>query len=134
MAGYRGATRDAYALDLRQFVAWCDQHDLRLLEVRRADIECFARDLEVVVFELAPLCPRCPWLALGPVRPGRPQRSASGRSRQRLGLLAGAFYPDPRAAGPRGEATEGVVRDWSPLPQLSSRLTLAVDGADHRLE
>ena len=46
LAGYRGQTRDAYALDLRQFVAWCEQHDLRLFAVRRADIECFARDLE----------------------------------------------------------------------------------------
>jgi integrase/recombinase XerD len=39
-------TRDAYALDLRQFVAWCEQRGLRLFEARRADIECFARDLE----------------------------------------------------------------------------------------
>jgi site-specific recombinase XerD len=46
LAGYRGLTRDAYALDLRQFVAWCDQHKLHLFDVRRADIECFARDLE----------------------------------------------------------------------------------------
>ena len=46
LAGYRGLTRDAYMLDLRQFVAWCDQHHLELLAVRRADIECFARDLE----------------------------------------------------------------------------------------
>lgn len=46
LAGYRGLTREAYALDLRQFLAWCDVHDLRLFAVRRADIECFARDLE----------------------------------------------------------------------------------------
>ncbi|HEX4935698.1 MAG TPA: hypothetical protein VFV33_21105, partial [Gemmatimonadaceae bacterium] len=46
LAGYRGQTRDAYALDLRQFVAWCEQHELKLFAVRRADIECFARDLE----------------------------------------------------------------------------------------
>ena len=46
LAGYRGLTRDAYALDLRQFVAWCKEHDRRLFAVRRADIECFARDLE----------------------------------------------------------------------------------------
>jgi Phage integrase, N-terminal SAM-like domain len=39
-------TRDAYALDLRQFIAWCDEHNLRLFTARRADIECFARDLE----------------------------------------------------------------------------------------
>ena len=46
LAGYRGFTRDAYALDLRQFTAWCWQHDYRLFEVRRVDIGCFARDLE----------------------------------------------------------------------------------------
>ena len=46
LAGYRGLTRDAYALDLRQFVAWCSDHDIRLFGARRADIECFARDLE----------------------------------------------------------------------------------------
>lgn len=46
LAGYRGMTRDAYALDLRQFVTWCDQHDLALFSVRRADIECYARNLE----------------------------------------------------------------------------------------
>ncbi|MGH9137137.1 MAG: tyrosine-type recombinase/integrase [Acidimicrobiales bacterium] len=46
LAGYRGLTRDAYALDLRQFIAWCDAHSLRLFAVRRADIECYARDLE----------------------------------------------------------------------------------------
>ena len=39
-------TRRAYAHDAREFVAWCDQHDLKLFAVRRADIECFARDLE----------------------------------------------------------------------------------------
>ena len=26
LAGHRGLTRDAYALDLRQFMVWCDQH------------------------------------------------------------------------------------------------------------
>ena len=46
LAGYRGLTRDAYALDLRQFVVWCDTQDLRLFDVRRSDIERFARDLE----------------------------------------------------------------------------------------
>lgn len=46
LAGYRGLTRDAYALDLHQFIAWCHEHDRRLFDVRRADIECFARDLE----------------------------------------------------------------------------------------
>ena len=46
LAGYSGLTREAYELDLRQFTDWCQQHRLRLFQARRADIECFARDLE----------------------------------------------------------------------------------------
>jgi hypothetical protein len=46
LAGYTGLTREAYALDLRQFTAWCQLRHLRLFQARRADIECFARDLE----------------------------------------------------------------------------------------
>src|SRR5262249_10738635 len=43
LAGYRGLTRDAYALDLRQFTTWCRARSLNLFAVRRADIESFAR-------------------------------------------------------------------------------------------
>jgi integrase/recombinase XerD len=46
LAGYRGLTREAYALDLRQFTTWCRTRSLNLFAVRRADIESFARDLE----------------------------------------------------------------------------------------
>jgi site-specific recombinase XerD len=46
LAGYSGLTREAYGLDLRQYAGWCHQHHLRLFQARRADIECFARDLE----------------------------------------------------------------------------------------
>jgi len=46
LAGYSGLTREAYELDLRQFASWCQQHHRRLFQARRADIECFARDLE----------------------------------------------------------------------------------------
>jgi integrase/recombinase XerD len=46
LAGYRGQTRDAYSLDLRQFTTWCRARSLPLFAVRRADIEMFARDLE----------------------------------------------------------------------------------------
>ena len=46
LAGYSGLTREAYTLDLRLFAAWCAQHNLGLFEARRADIECFGRDLE----------------------------------------------------------------------------------------
>ena len=46
LAGYAGTTRDAYALDLRQWVTWCAGHDLEVFAVRRAHIELFARYLE----------------------------------------------------------------------------------------
>ena len=46
LAGYRGLTREAYALDLRQFTTWCRAHSVALFAVRRADIESFARELE----------------------------------------------------------------------------------------
>ncbi len=46
LAGYRGLTREAYALDLRQFTGWCRSRSLSLFSVRRADIESFARQLE----------------------------------------------------------------------------------------
>ena len=39
LAGYRGLTRDAYALDLRQFTNWCRTRSVALFAVRRADIE-----------------------------------------------------------------------------------------------
>jgi integrase/recombinase XerD len=46
LAGYTGLTREAYALDLRQYASWCQQCHTRLFQARRADIECFARDME----------------------------------------------------------------------------------------
>jgi integrase/recombinase XerD len=48
LAGYRGLTREAYALDLRQFAGWCRARSLALFAVRRADIEGFARELEAI--------------------------------------------------------------------------------------
>jgi Phage integrase, N-terminal SAM-like domain len=46
LAGYTGLTREAYGLDLRQFASWCQEYHIGLFQARRADIECFARDLE----------------------------------------------------------------------------------------
>ena len=48
LAGYRGLTREAYTLDLRQFTGWCRARSLNLFAVRRADIEGFARELEAM--------------------------------------------------------------------------------------
>ena len=36
LAGYRGLTREACTLDLRQFTGWCRERSLPLLAVRRA--------------------------------------------------------------------------------------------------
>jgi len=46
LAGYRGLTRETYALDLRQFTSWCRARSLALFAARRADIESVVRDLE----------------------------------------------------------------------------------------
>jgi hypothetical protein len=45
LAGYRGLTRQAYELDLRQFAGWWRQHQLRLFGARRADIAVLALTL-----------------------------------------------------------------------------------------
>jgi Phage integrase, N-terminal SAM-like domain len=46
LAGYSGLTRDAYALDLRQYVQWCAERAVTVFGARRADIESFGRHLE----------------------------------------------------------------------------------------
>jgi integrase len=48
LAGYRGLTREACTLDLRQFTGWCRARSLPLFPVRRTDIETFARELEAL--------------------------------------------------------------------------------------
>ena len=48
LVGYRGLTREAYTLDLRQWAGWCRARSLPLFSVRRADIETFARELEAL--------------------------------------------------------------------------------------
>jgi hypothetical protein len=37
LAGYRGLTREAFSLDLRQFTTWCRARSLALFAARRAD-------------------------------------------------------------------------------------------------
>jgi site-specific recombinase XerD len=48
LAGYGGLTREAYELDLRQYVHWCTEHRISLFEARRVDIESFGRRLEML--------------------------------------------------------------------------------------
>ena len=58
LAGYSGLTREAYTLDLRQYVAWCTEHDLALFGARRSDIETFGRHLEALGRERATIARR----------------------------------------------------------------------------
>lgn len=46
LSGYSGLTRDACALDLRQFAIWCRELELHLFDSKRVQLEAFARDLE----------------------------------------------------------------------------------------
>jgi integrase/recombinase XerD len=46
LAGYSGNTRVSYTTDLRLFSTWCAENRLRLLDVRRAHLEMFARTME----------------------------------------------------------------------------------------
>ena len=46
LAGYRGLTRDAYTLDLRQFTGWCRSGRCRCSPSAGPTSRCFARELE----------------------------------------------------------------------------------------
>src|SRR5204862_6060385 len=63
LAGYSGQIRDAYGLDLRQFLAYCQENGLELLKARRADIEIYARTLEARGRARATIARRLPTVA-----------------------------------------------------------------------
>jgi site-specific recombinase XerD len=46
LAGYGGTTRVGYTIDLRNYWAWCEQHQLPIFDARRAHIELYVRSLE----------------------------------------------------------------------------------------
>ena len=80
LAGYSGLTRDAYVLDLRQYVAWCTEHRVAVFGARRADIECFARHLESRGRARATIPGGC---APCPASTATPNRRVSSPSRRR---------------------------------------------------
>ena len=110
LAGYCGLTRQAYALDLRLFTAWCRPRQLRLFAVRRADIELFARDLETAGRGPGDRHPA----AVHHRRPvqvrgrGRPARPLPGRARPpspaRLPIPCHRPGPQPSRRTPRRRA------------------------------
>ena len=46
LAGYTGSTRVSYTTDLRLFAEWCAGSGVRLLGVKRAHVELFARHMK----------------------------------------------------------------------------------------
>jgi len=83
LAGYSGLTRQAYELDLRQYVSWCHLHQLQLFAARRADIECSARDLEA---SRRPRASRASATRAGVLNACHPRRSRCGIPGWRVGL------------------------------------------------
>ena len=98
LAGYRGLTREAYALDLRQFTTWCRARSLRLFAVRRADIEGFARDLEARG-RAAPPSP-------GGCAPSRDSTDTPSRKNS-------SSTPRPPMSGGRGSITSLTPSRWT---------------------
>ena len=90
LAGYRGLTREAYTLDLRQFTPWCGTRSLPLFAVRRADIESFARDLETKGRARATVTRRL-------CTPSPGSTAVPRRTRRRRARQAGGFQAQARA-------------------------------------
>ncbi len=98
LAGYRGLTRDAYALDLHQSTIWCRTRSLALFAVRRADIEGFARDLEARGRARATVTRRLSTIAGST---GTPSRKSSWTT------------PRPRMSGARGWTMSPMPPPWT---------------------
>ena len=128
LAGYRGLTREANTLDLRQFTAWCRVRSLPLFSARRADIETFARELESLGRARATvtrrLCtwPASAWTAMRPTSspPTLPEQRG-GRARQ---IRKAAWPPSDRL--PPSNSIEVLtrlgLRACTPVPSVRLRV------------
>ena len=117
LAGYRGLTREAYALGLRQFTTWCRARPLMLFAVRRAGIESFAKSRETrgrapatVTRRLCAIAGCCPYavdeelLEHSPGRSRPPSAARSPVARDRAGPRRGRRAPGRRRARPAARA------------------------------
>jgi hypothetical protein len=109
LAGYTGLTREAYALDLRQYASWCQQNHLRLFQARRADIECFARDLEA---RAAPGPPSPAACAPSPGSTSTPSKKTCSSIHRPLMSAVPVWTMSPM---PPGWTATSSARCWSPL-------------------
>jgi hypothetical protein len=92
LAGYRGATRDAYSLDLRQFVTWCDQHQLRLFRPAGLTSRATPPVWHNAVWPGRPCRGDC---ALGPGSTATPKKKASSLSPPRFTSVEPAWTTSP---------------------------------------
>jgi len=116
LAGYRGLTREAYTLDLRQFASWCRSRSLALFAVRRADSEGFARDLETrgraraaVTRRLSAIggfystrSKKSSWIAPRPPMSGGPGSTTSPAPSRWTATSSAHCWPPPGSARPPG--------------------------------
>jgi hypothetical protein len=105
LAGYRGLTREAYTLDLRQFTAWCRARSMPLFSVGRVDIETFARELEAKAEPAPPLPGGCA------PSPG----STSTRSKKNS-----SSTPRPRTSAAPGWITNRTPPPWTATSSVPS--------------
>jgi hypothetical protein len=116
LAGFRGLTREAYALDLRQFTSRCRTRSLALFAVRRPDIESFARELEARGRARATVTRRLCTIAGFPNTPSK--KSSWSIPRPRTPAVRGwttSRMPSPWTA-------TSSARSWSP-PGSARRLS-----------
>jgi hypothetical protein len=98
LAGYRGLTREAYTLDLRQFTGWCRARSLPLFSVRRADTETFAENWKP---EAVPAPPSPGGCAPSPGSTNTPSRKNS------------LTTPRPRTSAVPGWTTSRTLPPWT---------------------
>ena len=116
LAGYSGLTRDAYTLDLRQYVAWCTEHPVAVFGARRADIECFARHLESLGRARATIARRLCTVACF-YRYAEEEGLIAARQRCTCVDLAWTTSPTPPASTATKSARCSSPQDW-PAPEI----------------
>jgi hypothetical protein len=120
LAGYSGLTRDAYALDLRMYTAWCQQHGLYLFQARRSDIECFGRDRSGMMM---PATARCMSTSAGRLPPLTPCPDSGPASE--LSRAAGAIIAQNRRGRLVRRSSSAITDQPCRLPIKAATTTIA---------
>jgi hypothetical protein len=132
LAGYRGLTREAYTLDLRQFTGWCRERSLPLFADRRADIETFARDLEA---KGRARPPATAGLRVARHRPGRQRaRRDPGRCRARPARRGTPLTSSPRSSRSSPVSPTVLIQGQPGLAACQAALYQGHHGSDHQVQ